>query len=154
MKNWIKIRCIENKIMRKVILLSGLIISIFIFHSCHTAERARHYNYHFNKTDKLYIQSFKNNDSLSLTNIKDIQLALFLPDSLIVFEDTITTKKFYENYFEIYKEWLPDNFCIKKYSYDGKIISILYYSMYLQYEKINVEGKIYIRNFKRSTPRF
>lgn len=38
--------------------------------------------------------------------------------------------------------------------YNGKIISILYYSTHMQYEKVNVDGKMRIRNSKHSTPRF
>ena len=91
--------------MKKAILLSGLIISIFIFHNCCTTKKACYWNYHFNKNDKLYIKSFRNHDSLSLKNIKDIQFVLS-PDSLIVSENTITTKKFYKDYFEVYEEKL------------------------------------------------
>lgn len=149
--------------MKKVILFTGLIISIFILGSCYTIEKAAwHYKYHFKKNDKLYIQSFQNNDSLSLTNMKDIQFVLSL-DSLIVLEDTIftkefytiITKKFYKDYFEIYEKISSTNLCIYKYFYSGSIISILYYSQNkLQSVEVNENGKMRFKYLVINTPRF
>ena len=140
--------------MKKVILLLGLIASIFLLDSCYTAKRAWHYNYHFNKNDKLYITSFQNQDSLSLKNIKNIQFVL-LPDSLIVFEDSIITKKFYKDYFEVYKKLSPKDLCIYEYSYNGNIISVsCYYMTQLRLKKINEKGKMQTKYLWIGTPRF
>jgi len=151
--------------MRKLVLLSGFIISVFIFfHGCRiyrpkskpaypASSPAYLYNYRFKENDKLYIKSFQNNDSLFLENIKDIKFVLS-PDSLIVFEDSITTKKFYKDYFELYEKSSSVGLYISKYSYDGSIISIFKY-LYgnLMWRKVNENGTVYIKDMQLITPR-
>lgn len=152
-KDWKeRIGCKSARARGKVILLSSLIASVFVFNSCYIQKNARSFAYHFNKNDKLYIQSFQNNDSLSLKNIKDIQFALS-PDSLIVLEDSIITKKFYQDYFEIYRKLSSTYFCIDKYSYNGSIISVSCYSQNeLRLKRVNRNGKMQTQYVDLSCP--
>jgi len=142
------------KIYKTIILF---LFTFTVFYSCKTGKPtlltyypATDYNYSLTANDSLYMVAFINNDSHILVDLENI-VFLMSRDSLIVNENN-TVKKFYKDTFEVHEIISDKEYFVYKYSFSGTIISIAnFFNNELQYEKLNVDGYLQLRNAKIQT---
>lgn len=106
---------------------------------------ASKYKYSFLKSDKVYIHAFRTQDLLFLQKNTEFNFD-FSKDSLIVYEKGFT-KKFFSEYFEIHQFLSANDLNLYEYLYSGEFIKMTrFFSNEIQYEKVNIDGVVYLKN--------
>jgi len=144
-----------------IYILVGIILltSCSLFRKSIMITDARDWKYKFNSEDKLYIQSFENqDDSLLKRNFVTFKLtqdSLIIDKGLIGAKDTIY--KYYKDHFEIsyYACFKSKCYYWYSYTYSGDLIKMKDY-MYneVQSERTNVNGKVYLKMIQIIMPDF
>lgn len=134
-------------------LILGILILLFV--GCISNREvfiayspASEYKYIANSTDSIIINAFQNNDTLTLKQRHSL-IQFYCKDSLF-FGNEDTIKKLFANYFDIYVfQNNISNYYIFRYDYSFNLIFIKsLYNNELQFEKININDTIYLRNLK------
>lgn len=112
---------------------------------------ASQYLYNPCSKDSMYFKSFKDFDSSYLTKDTSIKYVLTV-DSLVIYEGN-NIRKYYSDYFEIYKYEIPSKYLyVSRFLYSNEMVfEKCYYNNELEYEKENINGIIYLKNVRINT---
>ena len=147
-----------NKYKKMVFILLGIMVlaSCRILVKNVSITSARKYKYEFGKYDSLYIKAFKNQDSSFLIQDTTITIFKLNSDSLIIDKGN-KVLCYYKNYFESFEQhdFKVNELYWYRYSYTGELIVMKYFFLNeLQYEKVNINGKVYLRVYTLTMPSF
>ncbi len=138
--------------IRYKLALILVVITVFFAESCRLRKQttltwsASEYEYKPNYQDSIFYITFKSNDSTYISKEKNIQYVL-TTDSLIVYNGNCV-RKYYPNYFELHRYEKPSSYLyISRFLYTNEFVfEKCYYDNKLEYEKVNVDGKVQLRN--------